>query len=97
MLAKSEACTGATPNLALKDMSRYELIMALADDGWSWSRLPRQESARAALTYVPGSDKLWYTAGTTVLAGYLRCLLDAEVSSCMYLLIHLFIYIKQSI
>ena len=53
-------------HLAIQDMSRYELIMALTDGGWIWQKLPKDEPQRAALRYVIGADKVRCCPATTL-------------------------------
>jgi hypothetical protein len=71
------ACAVRT-DLALEDMTNYEVAMVLQEGGWQWHPLPRTKIARLALVYAPGGEKQWYSAGPTLTKLYMMALLRAQ-------------------
>ena len=66
-------------SVALKDATIFELLLRLQDNGWTWQALPKIKAARGDIEpYRLGGPKVWRTAGHTVLASYLQCLLQAK-------------------
>ena len=65
-------------DLALTDLSVYELIKKLEDSGWTWSCLPTKTQQKKELCYSADSDKTWYFGSGLPSPLYLQCLLRAE-------------------
>ena len=65
-------------NLAIKDMTNFELIVALGCAGFEWDLLPDGIESRRALCHAQGGERHWYSAGPQVCSEYLQCLLQAE-------------------
>ena len=64
-------------DVAIEHRTVFELILALEDEGWQGTLLPREKSKRHSLQYVPGDPKLWYTTGVKCCGSYVLCLLRA--------------------
>ena len=65
-------------DMPLPDMTCYELILTLRQQGFSWRRLPAAVADRERLAYEVGGPREWYTGGFTVHPQYLQALLQAE-------------------
>ena len=61
------------PNRAPKDMTRFEVLLSLEEDGWHWTRATRRRS----IWYEVGGEKVYYSSGLQPCLGYLLCLLQA--------------------
>ena len=60
------------PELALEDMTSWQLLKKLQDLGWSWQKLHKHSEP-----YTLGGPLIWYTSGITVRREYLLCLMQA--------------------
>jgi hypothetical protein len=70
-------------NIPIADLSSYELIRRLQDEGWTWSKWKapgkkRKQQPLELLGYRPGLAKAWHTAGIVPQHLYLQALLRAE-------------------
>ena len=71
----SSVCLADPAALPLQDMTSLQLMYAMSEKGWRWSRLNRKCEVD---DFKFGGPQKWYTSGVTVPDAYLRCLLDAE-------------------
>lgn len=73
---------------AITELTLWELVRSLEEEGWEWKRAPKVLTDRDALLPAMLSDdggddcevspKIWYSAGVTLSAAYLRCCIEAE-------------------
>eukprot|EP00959_Pyramimonas_sp_CCMP1952_P318584 6666012-Pyramimonas_sp.AAC.1 len=65
----------------LADLTQFELIVALVDEGWTWAKKPNKPKTRELqlAPYVLGhSDKVFYPSGLAQQPQHLQCLLMSE-------------------
>ena len=65
-------------DIALCDLSVYELMKKLEDSGWSWSCLPSKTQQKKELCYSADRDKTYFFGNGLPSPLYLQCLLRAE-------------------
>ena len=61
------------------ELSCFELMVSLKNEGWSWLPLPKKVQDRKELSFQVGSALEWRTAGITVCKSYLLCLMRANL------------------
>ena len=64
--------------LAIEDLTAYELVLKLEEEGFSWCRLPPAAKRQLALPYAPGREKVWYSTHALPPLAYFQALLQAE-------------------
>lgn len=74
-MAKSIRVGDVRPNIPVDEMSSYELILKLQDEGWSWMFLSARARALSHDLRATPRELVWYS-GMSVQRGYLRCLLQ---------------------
>ena len=65
-------------DIAIQDMTQFELAMALEEKGFEWRVLPKKPDQRKLLVFTKDSERVWYSAGPRIACEYLMCLLRAE-------------------
>lgn len=66
-------------DVALAEATTWEVICRLEGEGWRWNKMPRSVKARHALPpYMPGADRVFYSAGVDLDLTYLRALATAD-------------------
>ena len=68
-------------HLALKDCTAWDLVLQLADQGWSMCNVMNQGAAhlKSLPPYsIDSPTKVWYSTGKAPSVHYLRALLQAE-------------------
>ena len=71
-----QPCFTIRRDLALKDLSSFELCMLLKERGWEWRLLPTAVKDRKSLVHDASKEVgVWYTLGQTLLREYMICLL----------------------
>lgn len=73
--AKSIRIGDVRPNVPIGEMSSYELILKLQDEGWSWRFLSARARALSHDLIATPRELVWYS-GMSVQRLYLRCLLQ---------------------
>ena len=85
-VAAARPCLEPRPGVPVEDLSNYERLVMLFDQGWQWRPLPSTPAARAALPAFPfvqeaqhggAAHRIFYTT-LEVNAEYLMCLLQPE-------------------
>jgi hypothetical protein len=85
-LGPSRPIFDVRPDLAIEDMTSFELISTLGSQGWAWRQwyTPNTKPKRVdpiPLGYTAGAPKVWFTS-RTVCRGYLQALLKSEDRAC---------------
>eukprot|EP00969_Alexandrium_andersonii_P275441 12172748-Alexandrium_andersonii.AAC.1 len=53
-------------DLPLADLTVFEMITLLKEEGWDWQKLPPRVDQRQGLVYRPGSPKTWYAQSMAI-------------------------------